>query len=72
MHKVPKEHLPEPRERRTFPFGGSPLPSPCPSAVSSRSSRWSTTNSNQKPELPYVLSHAGIEIIGEPGPASQK
>ncbi|CAD7926368.1 unnamed protein product [Amoebophrya sp. A25] len=71
MHTVPHEQLPEPRERRTFPFGGTPLPSPAPSAVSSSSSRWKIHKPGQKPELPYILTAAGIEIIGEPGPANQ-
>lgn len=71
MHTVPRKQLPEPRERRTFPFGGTPLPSPAPSCCSSSSARWHTTTKDEKPEIPYILTHAGIEIIGEPGPASQ-
>ncbi|CAD7932978.1 unnamed protein product [Amoebophrya sp. A120] len=75
MHTVPRDALPEPRERRTFPFGGTPLPSPAPSAISSsRSSRSQTAAYKQgdKPEIPYILTAAGIEIIGEPGPASRE
>jgi len=79
MHNVARENLPEPRERRTFPFGGTPLPSPTPSVVSTNSSRWSVYGTvkqhAKKPEkykappvLPYILSQAGIEITADVAP----
>jgi hypothetical protein len=33
------------------------------------SSRWSVHPDEKKMRIPYILTHAGIEVIGEPGPA---